>query len=55
MKWLINYIRSCFCKHKWKCLGVSTVWGNSGEKYPLGNKYTYFCKKYGTFKVYKNF
>ena len=20
MRWLINYIRSCFCKHDWECL-----------------------------------
>ena len=20
MRWLINYIRSCFCNHEWECL-----------------------------------
>lgn len=28
MRWVINYIRSCFCKHEWEYLG----------------KMNYFCK-----------
>ena len=48
MRWLINYIRSCFCKHDWECLekGIG-VWDSSNDKYPIYHQWTYRCKKCG--------
>ena len=48
MRWLINYIRSCFCKHEWECLesGIS-VWGSENDKYPNYHQWIYRCKKCG--------
>lgn len=48
MRWLINYIRSCFCKHDWECLenGIS-IWSDEKSKYPSAHQWTYRCKKCG--------
>lgn len=29
MGWIIDYIRSCFCKHQWKLIEDSLVYKNS--------------------------
>lgn len=55
MRWLVNYIRSCFCKHDWELLLESNVWNDTNDKYPIGTKWTYRCKKCGCFKTYKNY
>lgn len=55
MRWLINYIRSCFCEHDWELLSESNVWESTNDKYPIGTKWTYRCKKCGCFKTYKNY
>lgn len=54
MRWLINYIRSCFCKHDWELLDKAEVWGRD-SKYSLGLRWTYRCKKCGCFKKYENY
>ena len=54
MRWLINYIRSCFCKHEWECLTHVNVWGED-EKYPIGEKWTYRCKQCGYTKTIRNY
>lgn len=46
MRWFINYIRSCFCKHDWELLDVSEVCGES-DKYPKRRQWLYRCKKCG--------
>lgn len=46
MRWLINYIRSCFCKHEWELLDTSEVWGES-SRYPVRRQWVYRCKKCG--------
>ena len=46
MRWLINYIRSCFCKHDWELLDVAEIWGDYG-KYPKRRQWVYRCKKCG--------
>ena len=51
MRWLINYIRSCFCKHEWELIFdgmVSDDWGGRWR-----NK-VYRCKKCGYSKKYKS-
>lgn len=61
MRWLINYIRSCFCKHEWELLERTDVqsnkdyYGRNVELYNLGTKWFYRCKKCGLDKLYKNY
>ena len=47
MRSVINYIRSCFCKHDWELLQETEVWNgdNPYAKYPMGSKWVYRCKK----------
>ena len=40
MRWLINYIRSCFCKHDWECIAENI------EKYEDLKK-QYHMNEYG--------
>ena len=50
MRWLINYIRSCFCKHDWELIFDTEV-------YSIAKTYhikTYRCKKCGIAKKYKS-
>lgn len=44
MRWLIDYIRSCFCKHEWECIAkeVPVVVNSSGN---VAYKWLYVCKK----------
>ena len=61
MRWLINYIRSCFCKHEWELLSKTNVWddtdylGRHVEPYRIGTQWFYRCKKCGHSKMYKDF
>ena len=46
MRFLINYLRSCFCKHEFEYLdGVSIK--EYGHINPYAIRYTYMCKKCG--------
>ena len=45
MGWIIDYIRSCFCKHQWKLIEESLVYQNSYTDMPLGTRRTYICEK----------
>ena len=51
MRWLINYIRSCFCKHDWEMIFNFEVIENGYEVYSCK---TYRCKKCGYSKRYKS-
>lgn len=55
MRWLINYIRSCFCTHDWELLHRASVWEDPEDKYPLGRRWIYRCKKCGYTKVVKDY
>jgi len=61
MRWLINYIRSCFCKHEWELLDKIEVyddrdcWGKTVKPYTVGKKWTYRCKKCGESKTLRNY
>lgn len=55
MRWLINYIRSCFCKHDWELLLVETVYETEINKLPIGKQWIYRCKKCGYVKKYKSY
>ena len=56
MRWLINYIRSCFCKHEWELLDRSSVYGfgDTRDSIPMGTQWTYRCEKCGYFQTYKD-
>lgn len=48
MKWLINYIRSCFCKHDWKkLLEIKGFDINILKEVPTSYIFIYRCKKCG--------
>lgn len=50
MRWLIQYIRSCFCAHDWELIFDCHVEVNNGETYSCK---TYRCKKCGYSRRYK--
>lgn len=55
MRWLINYFRSCFCKHDWELIFNTNV--NITELGRIVDTYsmkTYRCKKCGMQKKYKS-
>lgn len=58
MRWLINYIRSCFCKHEWELIFDTTLQGfyldGTPYEYPVGRIKTYRCKKCGMERKYKS-
>lgn len=49
-RWLINYIRSCFCKHDWELIFNGTV--EDGSSFYQCKVYR--CKKCGYSKKYKS-
>lgn len=53
MRWLINYIHSCFCKHDWELLQKEDMYAYVNM--PIGTKWTYRCKNCGYIKTYKNY
>lgn len=61
MRCLINYIRSCFCKHEYELLNKSNVYQNidicvkGTEPHIIGHMWTYKCKKCGYCYTYKDF
>lgn len=55
MRVLINYIRSCFCKHDWKLLKETNMYTSETDSMPCGTKWTYRCKKCGYIKTYRNY
>ena len=51
MRWLINYIKSCFCSHEWE--HVIRVKHMSYEMMkPIGYQDVYRCKKCGYVKKF---
>lgn len=55
MRELINYIRSCFCKHELELIAETEMYWSLKDNIPLGMKWTYRCKKCGWIKTYKNY
>ena len=49
MRWLINYIRSCFCKHEWELLQIINHKNEFSIRYDMicGRTYVYRCNKCG--------
>ena len=49
MRWIINYIRSCFCKHEWELIFHANVKSLDGSN---NHCKTYRCTKCGYSKKY---
>lgn len=45
MKWLIDYIRSCICKHDWVGIRDTVVYEDEFSKRPIKTMRTYECSK----------
>lgn len=52
MRWLINYIRSCFCKHEWELISDANIYLKKKDSRPYKNIKLYRCKKCGYSKEY---
>lgn len=50
LRWFINYIRSCFCRHDWEQIFESRVVGED-EEYRCK---VYRCRKCGYSRKYKS-
>lgn len=57
MRWLINYIRSCFCKHDLELLKRAEMWDgdNPYATMAVGSKWIYRCKKCGWHTIIKDY
>lgn len=53
MKWLINYIRSCFCTHDFELIKYIEVYNNFYDT-PVGYEWIYRCRKCGHVQKIKN-
>lgn len=47
MRYLVNYIRSLFCKHDWELLRKIDVYESEHSKMPHSHRVIYRCKKCG--------
>lgn len=54
MRWLINYIRSCFCRHEWELIFNTKVFDDFKDPMPMYEVKVYRCKKCGIEKRYKS-
>lgn len=52
MRWLINYIRSCFCNHDWELISDANIYFGKKDSRPYKNIKLYRCKKCGYSKKY---
>ena len=53
MKWLINYFRSCFCKHKWSLFKQVEFYKKASDPMPVRTTCIFICEKCGSFKKIK--
>ena len=55
MGWLIDKIRSWFCKHEWECLMAKVpVYEDAYDRIPSYHKWVYVCKKCKRRKIVKS-
>lgn len=53
MSWLIDKVRSWFCKHEWELLQKTNVYNNIQSGIPSGFEWVYVCKKCMKRKIIK--
>ena len=54
MKWIINYIRSCFCKHEWELLYHEEAESSEYCWRTKKHQWIYRCNKCGCKNIIKN-
>lgn len=52
MRTIINYIRSCFCRHDWELIFESDIVNDITDKTPINRVKVYRCKKCGVSRKY---
>lgn len=55
MRWLINYIRSCFCKHEWELVKHEEAERSEYTWLTKRHDWIYRCKKCWYMKTYRNY
>lgn len=57
MGWIIDYIRSCFCKHEYDLVEHAVIYDffDIRKQLPIGERMTYICKKCGRVKKVKTY
>lgn len=50
MRTLINYLRSCFCKHEFELIKEVSIYENKNSSRPCIIRHTYMCQKCGYVK-----
>lgn len=50
MRWLINYLRACFCNHYFELVEKTSVYYDDASKRPHKIVYFYMCSRCGTEK-----
>ena len=53
MRTLINYLRSCFCKHEFEFIAEISAYENKNAPRPYTIRHTYMCNKCGYVKKIK--
>ena len=53
MRTLINYLRSCFCKHEFEFIKEISIYEDDRASRPHTVRHTYMCKKCGYVKQIK--
>lgn len=43
----IQYLRSCFCNHKWELVLQTRTWEHDTDRRPIGCEKVYMCAKCG--------
>ena len=52
MRKLINYIRSCFCKHEWELISHDVASAPVYSWMTKAHRWTHMCRKCGYIKTY---
>lgn len=53
MRRLIEYIRSCFCKHEFELVSRANIYRTQYDSMPYQEEYSYMCEKCGYIKKIK--
>ena len=53
MRTLINYLRSCFCKHDFELIKEVCIYENNRASRPHTIRHTYMCKKCSYVRQFK--
>ena len=51
MRWLINYLRSCFCRHDWEFISKVDHYNYDSDKRPYKQTYVYRCTICGYMQI----